>query len=74
MSRPLSPAQLARNRLAGACAKGTPESVETARRALEEAKVDAQVKAIVDRAPELTPAQYEALARALAVAPAGDAA
>jgi hypothetical protein len=64
-----TPAQLARLRLARATRLGDPEQIDEARRALDDAKLDAKVREIIDRAPELTPAQYADLARALGVVP-----
>lgn len=70
MSRPsTSPAQRARSALATAHRRHDPEQIDAARRALDEAKLDAKVAEIVDRAPELTDAQYRALAAALGVEP-----
>jgi hypothetical protein len=65
----LSPAQQARQRLGGAIRRGDPDDIDAARAALDEAKIDAKIAEIIDRAPDLTDAQYRALAAALGVDP-----
>lgn len=76
MPKPSTEAQRARSALGAAVRHGDPAQIEQARQDLAAAHDDALVKATVDRASYLTPAQYEELAAALAQyhADAGDAA
>ena len=61
MGRPLSAAQLARNRLGGH-ARANPAAVDSARRDLTAAVLEQHIRRAVDAAPPLTAEQRERLA------------
>ena len=61
-TRPRSPAQQARDRLALAARQGTPDEIVIARRELAEANLEQHIREVVDAAPPLTAAQRERLA------------
>lgn len=61
MGKPLSAAQIARNRVGGA-ARNNPERVEDARRDLAAAKLEQYITDVVAAAPPLSAEQRERLA------------
>jgi hypothetical protein len=69
VSKSLTPAQLARNRLGAAARRRDPVAVENARRDLAAAKLQQAIKEIVDAAPPLSPEDAARL-RALLPVPA----